>query len=230
MNSAPRSATASLLPSALAEQPPPEVVSREPALPDPPAAGVAGNPSGSTAETNSGFATASPATLPPPATASAPTGSNRETLSSMPVPAAAPEASATAAPATPPKDPAPTIIAAASAAPAGSSAPAASAASTQVKPSPVESSDEPRFSAAEIAALLARGDALLSSGDITSARLFYQRAADAGAGLAAVRLERPSTRLFSIVLVSGVRAAIRVKPSPGIVEPRTLASPTLRFY
>jgi TPR repeat protein len=42
--------------------------------------------------------------------------------------------------------------------------------------------------AAEIAALLARGDALLSTADMTSARLFYQRAADAGAGLAAVRL------------------------------------------
>jgi TPR repeat protein len=39
-----------------------------------------------------------------------------------------------------------------------------------------------------MATLLARGDAFLSTGDITSARLFYQRAADAGAGLAAVRL------------------------------------------
>ncbi|HYM31630.1 MAG TPA: peptidylprolyl isomerase [Candidatus Cybelea sp.] len=33
---------------------------------------------------------------------------------------------------------------------------------------------------AEVAALLARGDAFLGSGDIVSARLFYQRAADAG--------------------------------------------------
>jgi TPR repeat protein len=55
-------------------------------------------------------------------------------------------------------------------------------------PAPTEPSVKPRFPAAEIAALLARGDALLSTGDITSARLFYQRAADAGAGLAAVRL------------------------------------------
>ena len=37
-------------------------------------------------------------------------------------------------------------------------------------------------------ALLARGDTLLSIGDIASARLFYERAADAGGGLAAVRL------------------------------------------
>jgi len=45
-----------------------------------------------------------------------------------------------------------------------------------------------RFSAAEIAALLARGDAFLGTGDITSARLFYERAADAESGLAALRL------------------------------------------
>jgi TPR repeat protein len=57
-----------------------------------------------------------------------------------------------------------------------------------MKPPAFEPSAEPRFSAAETAALLARGDALLSTGDITSARLFYERAADAGAGLAAVRL------------------------------------------
>jgi TPR repeat protein len=36
--------------------------------------------------------------------------------------------------------------------------------------------------------LLARGDAFLGTGDITSARLFYERAADAESGLAALRL------------------------------------------
>jgi len=41
---------------------------------------------------------------------------------------------------------------------------------------------------AEIAALVARGDALLSTGDIVSARLFYERAADRGDGGAALRL------------------------------------------
>ena len=46
----------------------------------------------------------------------------------------------------------------------------------------------PRLSASEITALLARGDAFLSAGDITSARLFYERAADAGSGLAALQL------------------------------------------
>jgi hypothetical protein len=41
---------------------------------------------------------------------------------------------------------------------------------------------------AEVAALLRRGDAFLTSGDITSARLFYERAADAGSGPAALQL------------------------------------------
>ena len=41
---------------------------------------------------------------------------------------------------------------------------------------------------AEIAALLKRGDTFLNSGDITSARLFYERAADAGSGPAALQL------------------------------------------
>ena len=40
----------------------------------------------------------------------------------------------------------------------------------------------------EIAALVTRGDALLSTGDVASARLFYERAADAGDGGAALRL------------------------------------------
>jgi hypothetical protein len=47
---------------------------------------------------------------------------------------------------------------------------------------------EPAFSAAEIAALLARGDWLFATGDVASARLLYRRAADAGVARAAVRL------------------------------------------
>jgi hypothetical protein len=45
-----------------------------------------------------------------------------------------------------------------------------------------------RLSPAEIAVLVARGDGFLSAGDIASARLFYERAADAGDGPAALRL------------------------------------------
>jgi TPR repeat protein len=45
-----------------------------------------------------------------------------------------------------------------------------------------------RLPAAEIAALVARGDALFARGDVSSARLFYERAADAGEGRAALKL------------------------------------------
>jgi hypothetical protein len=66
------------------------------------------------------------------------------------------------------------------AAPPGALEPAASALPTQPENSVP--------SAAEIATLLARGDALFRSGDLAAARLFYQRAADAGDGQAAIRL------------------------------------------
>ena len=46
----------------------------------------------------------------------------------------------------------------------------------------------PVLSAPEIAALVARGDALFGRGDLAAARLFYERAANAGDGQAAVRL------------------------------------------
>jgi hypothetical protein len=42
--------------------------------------------------------------------------------------------------------------------------------------------------AAELAALLARGDAAFSKGDLLAARLFYERAADGGNGQAALKL------------------------------------------
>jgi TPR repeat protein len=46
----------------------------------------------------------------------------------------------------------------------------------------------PPLSAADIAALVARGDALVGVRDIVSARLFYQRAVEAGDGRAALRM------------------------------------------
>jgi hypothetical protein len=46
----------------------------------------------------------------------------------------------------------------------------------------------PRLSAGQIAELLARGDLFLHAGDVTSARLFYERAADAGDWQAAIRM------------------------------------------
>jgi TPR repeat protein len=44
------------------------------------------------------------------------------------------------------------------------------------------------MTAAKIAKLLARGDAFVFMGDIAAARAFYQRAADAGDGQAALRV------------------------------------------
>jgi hypothetical protein len=61
---------------------------------------------------------------------------------------------------------------------------ALSAATAKVKTDPAV----PRLSASEIAALVARGDALFAAGDVTNARLFYRRGADGGNGPAALRL------------------------------------------
>jgi hypothetical protein len=58
----------------------------------------------------------------------------------------------------------------------------------QAPPPPVQSPAGQRLSATEVAALLTRGDAFLSAGDLASARLFYERAADAGDSAAALRL------------------------------------------
>jgi hypothetical protein len=55
-------------------------------------------------------------------------------------------------------------------------------------PAPAPPAASARFSTQEIAELLARGDALLRTGDVTSARLFYERAANAGDGGAALRM------------------------------------------
>jgi TPR repeat protein len=63
-----------------------------------------------------------------------------------------------------------------------------------------------RLSAEDMGALLARGDTLLSVGDVVSARLFYERAVDAGGGLAAIRLGETFDPLFlDRVRLRGVR-------------------------
>jgi len=53
-----------------------------------------------------------------------------------------------------------------------------------------------RLSAEDMGALLVRGDTLLSVGDVASARLFYERAVEAGGGLAAIRLGETFDPLF----------------------------------
>jgi hypothetical protein len=67
-------------------------------------------------------------------------------------------------------------------------APSPATVPTALGPADVTPPSEPRASTAETAALLARGDSLFGVGDVTSARLFYKRAADAGDGQAALRL------------------------------------------
>jgi hypothetical protein len=71
------------------------------------------------------------------------------------------------------------------------------AATIITSPAPRKLPSETAFSAAEIAALLARGDWLFATGDVASARLLYQRAADAGVARAAVRLGETFDPAFS---------------------------------
>jgi TPR repeat protein len=62
------------------------------------------------------------------------------------------------------------------------------------------------LSGVEVQALLARGDALVAKGDIASARLFYERAAEAGDGQAALRLgESYDPAFLAQAHLSGVR-------------------------
>jgi hypothetical protein len=61
-------------------------------------------------------------------------------------------------------------------------------ASVASPPPPVQPPAGQHLSTTEIAALVTRGDAFLSAADIASARLFYERAADAGDSAAALRL------------------------------------------
>jgi hypothetical protein len=61
-------------------------------------------------------------------------------------------------------------------------------ATSPVTPAPRNPPRETALSAAETAALLARGDWLLATGDVALARLVYERAADAGVARAAMRL------------------------------------------
>jgi hypothetical protein len=60
--------------------------------------------------------------------------------------------------------------------------------SDTTSPPPTQPSPNRRLSAAEIAALVTRGDTFLRARDIVSARLFYERAADGEDGDAALRL------------------------------------------
>lgn len=63
-----------------------------------------------------------------------------------------------------------------------------------------------RLSDEEVSALRARGDALFRTGDVVSARLFYERAAEGGDGLAALQLgETYDPAFLSRAGISGIR-------------------------
>jgi hypothetical protein len=118
-----------------------------------------------------------PATVPPPAKPA--TGPVPETPS-MPNPAAAPPN---------PSLPDPTRQAVRSQpAPPPAEKPAAETPSRPSSAPPSRLAAVQPLPQAEIAALVTRGDDFLKSGDVASARLFYERAADAGDGSAALRL------------------------------------------
>jgi hypothetical protein len=68
------------------------------------------------------------------------------------------------------------------------SSPSANELSAAIPAAPTTGLTETLLSAADTAALLARGDVLFSKGDVIAARAFYERAAYAGEGRAALRL------------------------------------------
>ena len=70
---------------------------------------------------------------------------------------------------------------------------------------------ELRASTAEISPLLARGDSLFGVGDVASARLFYERATDAGDAQAALRLgETYDPSILALGHFNGVRGDLAV--------------------
>jgi hypothetical protein len=80
---------------------------------------------------------------------------------------------------------------------------------TVVPAAPAPPLREPALSTAEMSALLMRGDSLFGVGDIASARLFYERAADAGNGQAALRLgESYDPAFLARVHLGGVRGNV----------------------
>ena len=149
---------------------------------------------------------------PAPLLAAPPAGPAGEPSLAAPLAAPAGEPSLAASPAGPAGAPS---LAASPAGPAGApslAAPPAAVVVATTAPN-AETTTRPttpvefRLTAEEAAALLARGDRLLSIGDVTSARLFYERAADGGAGLAALRLGETYDPVFlDRVHLRGVRA------------------------
>jgi hypothetical protein len=153
-----------------------------PLSPDP---DVAAAPAISAVVPEAAAAPAIPAVVPEAAAAPAIPAAAPEAAAAPAIPAAAPEAAA--APAIP--------AAASSAALRPDLGVAAAAPDVRQAASPARTVSS-RLSAEEMATLLARGDSLLSVGDVASARLFYERVADAGGGPAAIRLGETFDQFF----------------------------------
>jgi hypothetical protein len=85
-------------------------------------------------------------------------------------------------------------------------APRPDTAPTVSRPAPAAPPDALRSSAVEVSALLTRGDSLLGVRDVTSARLYYERAANAGDAQAALRLgETYDPSFLALARLNGVR-------------------------
>jgi hypothetical protein len=92
--------------------------------------------------------------------------------------------------------------------------PPASERAAAVEVAPPDTLEESRLSMIDTQTLLARGDTLFGNRDINSARLFYERAADAGSAEAAIRLGETFDPVFlALSRLTGVRGdpAVAVK-------------------
>jgi hypothetical protein len=90
-------------------------------------------------------------------------------------------------------------------------------------PAPAPPAPSPRLPTEEIVQLVARGDAFLHTGDVASARLFYEHAASAGDGQAALRMGATFIRPSSIGPLCAPRVAIRPRRACGTTAPAILA-------
>jgi general secretion pathway protein M len=176
---------------------PTPAATRAPAAPTPEAAPTVPTPTSAT-----------PVTGPTPAATTAPAGPTPDAAATVAPPAPAaplpgPAPTATTPPATPTREAALTVATPPPETPTPTTttppaAPTPEPAASVAPPGPAAAPAQSRLSAVEIAALLARGDALLGTGDVVSARLFYERAADAGEGQAAVRLGKTFDPVFLV--------------------------------
>jgi hypothetical protein len=138
------------------------------------------------------------------ADASAPATSSAPPLDTKQQPARVPPTFPTDA--TPAQNPAPEEATSPTLLPGTGNSPADAAPSSPPLAPPTQTAVSQYPSLADIAALVTRGNDFLSVGDIASARLFYERAANAGDGAAALRLGATFDPKF--LVRAGIRGAL----------------------